>query len=752
MKKIILSLVLLFSLNLFANYDSIINIPDATFKAKLLAASANNEIASSETPNENGNVSTYHKIDLNDDGEIQLSEAEVIKWLKIDNSFITSLAGIESFSGLQYLNCNNNLIASLNIANLSNLFILDFNNNQLTALDLSGLTNLKFLDCENNQLTTLDLSGLTNLITLYCYNNQLTTLDLSSLINLQLLNCENNQLTTLDLSGLTKLRLLYCTYNQLTTLDLSLISLSTLYCDNNQLTTLITKNDRPFDSFSFNYHFFNNPNLQYICCSDNQINVLQQRVNEYGYTNCQVNTYCSFTPGGNFNTISGQFKYDFDLNGCDINDYAVLNAKLSSPSFTGSNTIYANNQGHYNGYTLQGTHTITPQIENPSLFNITPASVQITFENNNNNTQTQNFCVTPNGEQTDVEVIFTPLNPARPGFDADYKIVYRNIGNQTSSGDITLVYMNDIINLVSSSITPTNQTANQLIWNYQNLLPFESRTINLTFNINSPMETPPVNNGDFLSFGADITPLNSDINDLNNTSLHRQEVVGSYDPNDKTCLQGNTPGPEFIGQYVHYLIRFENTGTYFAENVVIRDNIDLTKFDINSLVVLDASHTMLNTRILNSNRVEFIFEGIQLPFPPSELRHGYVLFKIKTKSELAVGSTFANQAGIYFDYNWPIITNNETSTFTLLGTPNFEFSDLIALYPNPAKDVVNLSAKAGINLKSIEIYNTLGQLLMALTNDSNERRIDVSHLTSGTYMIKVNTDQGQGHTKFVKAP
>jgi hypothetical protein len=228
------------------------------------------------------------------------------------------------------------------------------------------------------------------------------------------------------------------------------------------------------------------------------------------------------------------------------------------------------------------------------------------------------------------------------------------------------------------------------------------------------------------------------------------EVVNAYDPNDKTCLQGNTPGPELIGQYVHYLIRFENTGTYFAENVVIRDDIDLTKFDINSLVVLDASHNMLVTRITNNNRVEFIFEGIQLPFPPSEERHGYVLFKIKTKADLTVGSTFSNQAGIYFDYNHPIITNNETSTFTVLGTPSFEFSDLIALYPNPANDVINLSAKAGINLKSIEIYNTLGQLLMALPNDSNERRIDVSHLTGGTYMIKVYTDQGQSHTKFVK--
>ena len=40
-----------------------------------------------------------------------------------------------------------------------------------------------------------------------------------------------------------------------------------------------------------------------------------------------------------------------------------------------------------------------------------------------------------------------------------------------------------------------------------------------------------------------------------------QTVVNSYDPNDKTCLQGKTVSSEVIGEYVHYLIRFENTGS-----------------------------------------------------------------------------------------------------------------------------------------------------------------------------------------------
>jgi uncharacterized repeat protein (TIGR01451 family) len=282
------------------------------------------------------------------------------------------------------------------------------------------------------------------------------------------------------------------------------------------------------------------------------------------------------------------------------------------------------------------------------------------------------------------------------------------------------------------------------------MMPLQNRQITIKFNINPPTHpTFPVNGGDLVCFDPYMSITN-------NCGLVYQPffdetcftVVNAYDPNDKTCLQGNTPKPEYIGEYVHYKIRFENTGTFFAQNVVVRDDIDLTKFDINSLVVLDASHNMLVTRI-KDNRVEFIFENIQLPFPPSEERHGYILFKIKLKSNLVVGNTFSNRANIYFDYNFPIITNNEVSTLTALGTPAFEFSEFITLFPNPAKDRININTKQGINLKSIEIFNMLGQLVMAIPNQVNETNLDISNLQSGPYMVKVNTDKGSSSTKLM---
>ena len=124
MKKLYTLLVI--ALIGFVGKAQIVNIPDANFKAKLLQASPSNQIASTQTPDINGYVTTYAKIDTNNDGEVQVSEALAIKWLSVRISSISDLTGIESFTNLINLNCSNN---------------------QLTSLIVSGLTNLKYLYC-----------------------------------------------------------------------------------------------------------------------------------------------------------------------------------------------------------------------------------------------------------------------------------------------------------------------------------------------------------------------------------------------------------------------------------------------------------------------------------------------------------------------------------------------------------------------------------------------------------------------------
>ena len=843
----------------------IVNIPDANFKAKLIALGK----------------------DTNADGQIQVTEALAVTFLSVNNASISDMTGIEAFTNLQILRCqynqlstlnvqgltnltglkcNNNQLPTLNVQGLTNLGELQCQNNQLTTLNVQGLTNLQYIDsifnqlsilnvqgltnlsnlyCNNNQLTTLNVQGLTNLVELRCYNNQLPILNVQGLTNLSTLICNNNQLTTLNVQGLTNLIDLSCSSNQLTALnvqgltnliDLScssnqlpalnvqglinlkyfdcsynllptlnvqgltnlinlycssnqlpainiqgltnlknldcssnllptlnvqgltnfqnlacssnflltlnvqgLTNLQALYCENNQLTSLFIKNGR-----NETIVFSGNPNLTYICADDDQITSVQNLATGYGYTNCNVNSYCDFTLGGIFYTINGTNKYDSNNNGCNAFDISFPNLKSNITNGTVSGSIIANTSGGYSIPVQAGTHTITPVIENPTYFTVSPATTTVTFPAAAS-PFSQNFCIAPNGIHHDLEVVVIPLLPARPGFDATYKIKYKNKGTSSETATLVFNYNDAVLDYVAATLAPTTQNIGSLSWNIGTIAPFQSGEFVVRLNVNSPQETPAVNAGAILNYTATINGLSTDETPIDNTAALNQMVVNSFDPNDKTCLEGNTINPSMIGKYVHYKIRFENTGTFPAQNIVVKDMIDVSKFDISSLQMIDASHSC-TTRI-NGNKVEFIFENINLPFDDAN-DDGYVVFKIKTKSTLVVGNTISNQANIYFDYNFPIVTNTATSTFQALKNDAFVFENEFVLYPNPAKDLLHIEVKNEIEMTSISIYNMLGQVVLTTTNPSNT--IDVSNLKTGNYFIKVTTDKAIATSKFIK--
>ena len=136
-------------------------------------------------------------IALND--SVLTSAIDTITELNLENKNINEITGIEDFILLEYLECQDNSIASLDLTNNTALLTLICSDNPLTTLDLSQNTNLTSLRCRDNQLTTLDLSQNTALTYLDCSNNQLTTLDVSQNTSLSFLICRDNNLHTLDL-------------------------------------------------------------------------------------------------------------------------------------------------------------------------------------------------------------------------------------------------------------------------------------------------------------------------------------------------------------------------------------------------------------------------------------------------------------------------------------------------------------------------------------------------------------------------
>ena len=443
-----------------------------------------------------------------------------------------------------------------------------------------------------------------------------------------------------------------------------------------------------------------------------------------------------------FNIISGNIKFDINNNNnCTSSVIDVVEAKINITDGNTSSFVFSNNVGNYSVLAQNSNVSITPQL---NFYNFAPNTQNFNFSGFGVS-QIQNFCASATGLYNDLEIVIMPLTDAIPGFNSKYKIIYKNKGTTTLSGNIAFNYSDNVMDFISSNSSPNNQSNGIINWTFNDLVPFEKRTIELTFNLNSPTQNPPLNANDVLNFNVSINSNEIDETPTDNIFNLNQTVVNSFDPNDKTCLNGDVVSTASIGDYVYYKIRFENTGSANAQFVIITDYIDLSKFDIESIIPFDASHDY--RMIVSGNKVDFIFDYINLPFPPSELRHGFVVFKIKIKSSLNLGDTFSNSAEIYFDYNYPILTNNFTTLIENDLNVNFENKvNEIILYPNPVSDILYINTEQ-IILK-IEVYDIAGRLLFIKPITDNIA--DIKNIKTGNYILKLYTTDKVYSKKIIK--
>ncbi|NOT36249.1 MAG: T9SS type A sorting domain-containing protein [Saprospiraceae bacterium] len=662
----------------------------------------------------NGDLIGDEDADINNDNEIDVSEALKINRLIIKNQNISELREISNFINLTYLNISANKLTSLNVNDLEKLEGLECQSNQLDILAIDKCPLLQGIICSNNKLTELNIKNAPYITTLDCAGNKLKVLDLSNMTNTEQLLCEKNQLSTLNLSALSKLWV--------------------LYCYENNLTSLLLKTGKRIDQLNFE----KNANLSYICCDEKNIAHVRNLANIFNYPNLEINSYCSFSPGGKYYTIKGLIQYDADGNGCSTTDKKIQYVKFSV--FSGSNKVeevISDNTGNYKIDLQEGSYSLTPVLENSSAFIINPIKRQFSFPGSPD-TVIQDFCVKNNGIVNQTKIKIIPLfPPARPGFNAKYKVIVENAGNQTESGSMTFKYDDFVFDYIDGNPVPSGFENGKLLYNYSDLLPFTKREYIINLKLNSPSDVPPVNVGDIVYISSSIKE---------NSFTLANTVVGSYDPNDKTCLQGKYFHPADAGKNIDYIIRFENKGNFAAENVVIRDILDDKFFDINSLRIIESSHKMY-TRIINK-KVEFVFENIQLPFEDN-LNDGFVAFTLNTKPTLAVGNIIRNQANIFFDYNLPIQTNEAQTTVAISSSTNqvlFETN----IYPNPVDDILILERQN--SWKYAKIYDTNGKTFKHFTNNINNR-LDVKDLSTGVYFLQLinNSNNNIEYIKFIKS-
>jgi uncharacterized repeat protein (TIGR01451 family) len=329
-----------------------------------------------------------------------------------------------------------------------------------------------------------------------------------------------------------------------------------------------------------------------------------------------------------------------------------------------------------------------------------------------------------------------------------------NIGCEAASGVLKLVLDDEVTYNAANSSNPADWTdGDTLFWNYSNLTNATNGAYWNSF-IGSIELTPSinVNIGDQLCFEVITDVETGDIDGANNTYQICYNVVNSYDPNIKEVMPKGQGSEGYIAantEKLTYTIHFQNTGNAEAINVRISDTLE-SHILPTTLKILSSSHTMIPSWI-SDNIIDFNFNNINLPDSTTNEvgSHGYVTFEIDMEQGLSPATEIRNKAGIYFDSNDPIITNEALNTIELIQgidevAKNFEAS----AYPNPFKNELTLDLES--DNYTIEIMNAIGQTVFSSKNNTGKTLVQTGHFEKGVYFVRMKNNNLIKTIKVVK--
>jgi Subtilase family/Secretion system C-terminal sorting domain len=141
-----------------------------------------------------------------------------------------------------------------------------------------------------------------------------------------------------------------------------------------------------------------------------------------------------------------------------------------------------------------------------------------------------------------------------------------------------------------------------------------------------------------------------------------------------------------------------------------------------------------------------IYNGPNTTYPYIVEQYGFT----GTNSPGTVTSTDATGTLTFVFYSDGVNTApgwNASVSCAVLGVSSYAKNQL-HYYPNPTKDKINFSSPETI--KSISVYNMLGQLLQFQAPNSKEAIVDIASLNSGQYLFKVTTETTFSTLKILK--
>ncbi|MFM9951357.1 MAG: hypothetical protein ACKV1O_25710 [Saprospiraceae bacterium] len=229
--------------------------------------------------------------------------------------------------------------------------------------------------------------------------------------------------------------------------------------------------------------------------------------------------------------------------------------------------------------------------------------------------------------------------------------------------------------------------------------------------------------------------------------------IGAFDPNDKQGSPAGLTENGYIerGQMLTYLIRFQNTGTDTAMNVSIRDTLP-EALDPASVKLLNASHEC-ELRMMPNGSLLFVFERIMLPDSNinEAASHGFVQFSVQQKPDIPTGMVIQNKAGIYFDFNAPVITNQTLHTVGIPVITNIKEpasqgrQTIVRAMPNPFTESFTITLLHAIPDQELRVLLMDNHGKMISEQAFNDRSVNIprGNLPQGVYHFLVVNGNGK---------
>lgn len=193
-----------------------------------------------------------------------------------------------------------------------------------------------------------------------------------------------------------------------------------------------------------------------------------------------------------------------------------------------------------------------------------------------------------------------------------------------------------------------------------------------------------------------------------------------------------------------YAVTLEGTGEdlitsriqfHFDNTIVVVDNTDTEPnfVETTGTWTADTWHSVTINYDFTAGTIVYLLDGVVIH-----------------EGEVFGGTTITN---LFINHdNWPGSTaffdNISVDETEVAGTEGFA-NNVFSVFPNPAKDVINIANIEGLN--GVKIVDLNGRTVKSVNfSSASEAAVNVSDLTAGVYMMNITTEKGTSTQKIVK--